>query len=215
MGGLIAVDEAIGGATHGSSSQQQIEQSLVGLDGLAWNLWVLPIRITGMSVWILEGGQKSSDGKAKQPSMDKNALERIRRSFVENLFVASKFRNNWIVCGGRSPGGNGNVIVLGGAYCFHFPTGEWARLDPIADTDRDLDTAARYWRCFSHVFRHELFDRVRTKTWACTWIDLKQCYRFLSGKEEEQFLVDREAGNWTLEFRRRELAKSSSAEIFS
>ena len=98
--------------------------------------------------------------------MDKSSTpERIRRSFVENLYVASKFGNNWIVHGGRSLSDNGNVIVLGDAYCFHFPTGEWARLDPIADTD------PRFGHCgacidgaFSHVFRHEKLFNERTKT---------------------------------------------------
>ena len=56
-----------------------------------------------MSVWILEGGQTSSDGKAKVPRWTKVAHN--NESDVPSSrtsYVASKFGNNWIVHGGRS-----------------------------------------------------------------------------------------------------------------
>ena len=66
MGELITVDDAIDITSDGSSSQQQIEQSLVESRRSSVESLGSSNTDAGMSVWILEGGQKSSDGKAKQ-----------------------------------------------------------------------------------------------------------------------------------------------------
>ena len=208
MGGLIAVDETQSAAQLiGSSSQQQIEQSLVLSRRASTESLASSNMDAGMSVWILEGGQTSSDGKAKVPRWTKVAHN--NESDVPSSrtsYVASKFGNNWIVHGGRSLSDDGNVVVLGDAYCFHFPTAEWARLDPIADTD------PRFGHCGTcidgalvmfHGARSSSTKVSNKDVSACIAINLEALLPFPLGEdEEEQFLVDRDAenyGHWNLE----------------
>jgi hypothetical protein len=208
MGGLIAVDETQSAAQLiGSSSQQQIEQSLVLSRRASTESLASSNMDAGMSVWILEGGQTSSDGKAKVPRWTKVAHS--NESDVPSSrtsYVASKFGNNWIVHGGRSLSDDGNVVVLGDAYCFHFPTAEWARLDPIADTD------PRFGHCGTcidgalvmfHGARSSSTKVSNKDVSACIAINLEALLPFPLGEdEEEQFLVDRDAenyGHWNLE----------------
>jgi hypothetical protein len=199
MGGLIAVDETQSAAQLiGSSSQQQIEQSLVLSRRASTESLASSNMDAGMSVWILEGGQTSSDGKAKVPRWTKVAHN--NESDVPSSrtsYVASKFGNNWIVHGGRSLSDDGNVVVLGDAYCFHFPTAEWARLDPIADTD------PRFGHCGTcidgalvmfHGARSSSTKVSNKDVSACIAINLEALLPFPLGEdEEEQFLVDRDA----------------------
>jgi len=202
MSGLITVDE-MQSAPHltGSSSQQQIEQSLSASRRSSVESLGSSNMDVGMTVWILEGGQTSSDGKAKQPRWTKVAHQNESEvPSSRTSYVASKFGNNWIVHGGRSLSDDGNVVVLGDAYCFHFPTGEWARLDPIADTD------PRFGHCGAcidgalvmfHGARSSSSKVSDKNVDPCIAINLEALLPFPLGEdEEEQFLVDREAENY-------------------
>jgi len=202
MSGLITVDETQSAAhLTGSSSQQQIEQSLSASRRSSVESLGSSNMDVGMSVWILEGGQTSSDGKAKQPRWTKVAHQNESEvPSSRTSYVASKFGNNWIVHGGRSLSDDGNVVVLGDAYCFHFPTGEWARLDPIADTD------PRFGHCGACIDGAlVMFHGARSSSSKvsdkdvdpCIAINLEALLPFPLGEdEEEQFLVDREAENY-------------------
>jgi hypothetical protein len=163
----------------------------------------------GMCVWILEGGQTSADGKSMQPRWTKVAInsEDAELPSSRTSYVASKFGNNWIVHGGRSLDDNGNVVVLGDAYCFHFPSGEWARLDQIADTD------PRFGHCGAcidgalvmfHGARSSSTKVSAKDVGICIAINLEALLPFPLGEEEDDEFLDRAGeygnhGNWNMD----------------
>ena len=130
-------------------------------------VWVLQLSAAGTPRWTMV----ARAGQVPSP----------RTSFLSCVYGA-----NWIVHGGR-------VLlqddVLGDTYVFHFPTAEWARLNPESDTDPRFSHAGA---CVDgalvilHGSRDPSIRASPEEAGVCIAINLEAYLPFPTGEEESE-----------------------------